>query len=195
MHILIVGHSSGIGDFLYNYFTNLKTTFSVKGISRKSGHDISTEKGVKSAVSLAKEYDVIILNAHASYSQVDTLYSLFSAHRATHKRIIVMGSQSSDGVKNFPHKYAIEKAALEKCCEQLQNCPSNLSITLLKPGWVSTERVKKLTTESALELNDLADIIDYLIRLPTRVEVKKVSINQKKEVLESDFIKNPWNQD
>ena len=55
--ILVTGHTSGIGEIIYNGFEN------IRGVSRSEGYDISNTEQANSIVSLAKEYDIFINNA------------------------------------------------------------------------------------------------------------------------------------
>lgn len=175
--ILITGTSRGLGQRLQQRFTGAQ--FEVIGVSRRDDYDISTPEGRRRIVEKCENVDTIINNAHSSYGQTLLLFDLFEKFHSTQKLIINIGSNSSDGIKNYPHPYAIEKASLDKACEQLQNCKSQLRVSLLRFGWLDTERVRSLTDEPKISLDQAVDVIEWLIRQPSEINVNSLTVVPK----------------
>lgn len=101
---------------------------------------------------------------HCKFQQVTMLYE---AVEKGVPRIINIGSNSSDGVKNYVHPYAIEKAALDKANEQLFY--NGVNTTIIRFGYIDTERVKQVT-EPKLSVDYCSDIIFWVLNQTHRVK-------------------------
>lgn len=129
----ITGHTLGLGKELSKLYPDHI------GFTRESGYDISDWDSRHDIVSECKNADIIFNNAHYKFSQVDLLYDLFYTFKDTDKIIVNISSDSPEKSMHRPHKYAIEKLALDKACEQLQPHGS-CSIILVKPGLFESHR-------------------------------------------------------
>jgi NAD(P)-dependent dehydrogenase (short-subunit alcohol dehydrogenase family) len=158
MIISITGHTSGLGLAIANYYSD----HTVKGFSRSNGYDISTDIcdiTVSSQIS-----DVFINNAYHDMAQVKILFSMYERWKDdSSKTILNISSNSGDGIKTFPHPYAIYKNALDKTVEQLQNCKdTKCRILNLRPGYIDTPRVANIQHEK-LSPEYVAEVAAWMI--------------------------------
>ena len=114
-------------------------------------------------VDTLEECDVFINCKHDGFSQVDLLYQAAELN----KKIINIGSNSSDGIKKRIHKYAVEKAALDKANEQLFY--NGVDTTILRFGYFNTERVAQVK-DPKMDLDYIVEIILWVLDQPYRVK-------------------------
>lgn len=105
MTIHIIGHSRGLGEYLYNAFK--LEMHDVRGYSRSNGY--SLEKDVTKICYQVEPDDLVILNAYASGTQIDYLKTLENSHA----KVVVMGSIASI----FPDANNIEYSQHKKTLE------------------------------------------------------------------------------
>lgn len=131
MKIFITGHTSGLGKFLYESFS--KNENNVIGVSRSAGIDIlnDTEK----VIDLAKDCDLVILNADAA--QIQLLEAL-----ADKTKIVIMGSIAGQYDQLIQSEYSLRKKLLAERCRSLSLDPKvsllHLTISMLEDA-VSTD--------------------------------------------------------
>ena len=113
--------------------------------------------------------DVFINCKHDEFEQVKLLYKAAELN----KRIINIGSNSPDETKYAPHKYAIEKFALDKANDQLFY--QGVNTTNLRFGYFDTPRVAHID-KPKLPLNYIAEIIDWVIYQPYRIKDMTICI-------------------
>lgn len=135
MKYAITGHTHGLGEYFY------KNTENCLGFSRSNGYNISKSECRKQMIDLVQDCDVFINNAYCGSSQTDLLYELYEVWKDRNKIIINIGSNTTDGIKNFIHPYAAWKNSLEKASEQLSYLNNPCKVTLLKFGWIGTDRI------------------------------------------------------
>jgi hypothetical protein len=156
MNFLTTGHTKGIGKAIYNKFGGV-------GLSKSTGFDISFDD----ITPYFQNTDVFVNNAFDDknpWSQTKLLYESLSV-----KKIFCIGSNSTDQSKNWPHPYQSAKLALENSCNQLFY--QGHDITLIKLGWVNTERAKiAKPEESKIECEYVADVIDWIIKQKHRIK-------------------------
>jgi short-subunit dehydrogenase len=105
MTVHVVGHSRGLGEYLYNAFAT--DMHDVRGYSRSNGYDL--EKDIAKICFQVEVDDIVILNAYANGTQIDYLKSLENSHA----NIVVMGSIASiypdtDDLVYSQHKNTLE---------------------------------------------------------------------------------------
>lgn len=110
-----------------------------------------------------EECDIFINCKHDGFSQVELLYKAAKLN----KRIINISSNSGDGNKKQPHKYAIEKAALDKANEQLFY--QGVDTTCLRFGYFNTPRVEQIT-EKKMPLDYVVGVVVWVIDQPYRIK-------------------------
>ena len=86
-------------------------------------------------VNYLEDCDVFINCKHDGYKQVELLYKAAELN----KRIINIGSNSPDENKRQPHKYQIEKFALDKANDQLFY--QGINTTIIRFGFFDSPRV------------------------------------------------------
>ena len=106
--------------------------------------------------------DIFVNCKHNGFEQVELLYKA-----APHKKVINIGSNSSDGIKKYLHKYSIEKAALEKANEQLFY--QGMDTSLVKFGYFDTERVAHID-KPKMSIEYVVSVIDWILEQPHRIK-------------------------
>ena len=173
--IAITGHTKGIGYSIASNYDN------VIGFSRSNGYDIDNEDDRKKIIYRSQDCNVFINNAHSKFSQINLLYELFESWKNKQKHIINIGSVSSDGIKNHVWKYSIYKTALDKACEQLSNLDSECHISLVKFGYVGTERIlsRENPPVSYIDVSDAADAVINIIQTSKKYQTTSITIVPK----------------
>lgn len=129
----ITGHTSGLGKALADLYPDYQ------GFSSSYGYDISDWQARCDIVKECQCVDIIFNNAHSGFSQVELLYQLYAAYHNTDKTIVNISSVSPETSIHHPHKYAVEKLALDAASKQL-DANSQCRIVLVKPGLFESER-------------------------------------------------------
>jgi len=143
--------------------------FYITGIRRGLGKALSTRKSWNTVDSLEK-CDVFINCKHQDFEQVDLLYKAAELN----KRIINIGSNSSDGIKHFRHRYAVQKSALDKANEQLFYQGVNTAI--IRFGYFDSPRVEHVN-EPKMSIEYCISVIDWILDQPHRVKEITVTPN------------------
>ena len=158
MKIGITGHTSGIGKAIFEMYPD------IIGWSRTNGYDINEPDKI---IKECKNLDVVINNAHDGFNQVSLLYELIN--NGYESKIINISSNSSDGIKNHIHPYAIAKYALDKASEQLFY--RGYDVTNLRFGWVDTPRVsEKAKDKKKISTDYVVNIIEWVLNQPHRIK-------------------------
>jgi short-subunit dehydrogenase involved in D-alanine esterification of teichoic acids len=167
MKIGITGHTSGLGEAIYNILNDTE----VKGFSRNNGYDITTPQSIIDEI---ENYDIFINNAYSGFSQVNILYDLYEKWKNEDKKIINISSNSSDGIKTKSHIYAIHKSALDKASEQLHYDKGVCKVINVRPGWIDTPRVKHITATKMNSYTLGRFIVDLIYN---DLNIKEITIN------------------
>jgi len=134
--------------------------FYITGIRRGLGKALSEKYNT---VDDLKDCDVFINCKHDGFSQVNLLYEASKLN----KKIINIGSNSSDGIKKYSHLYAIEKTALEKANEQLFY--QNIDTTIVKFGYFDSPRVAHIE-DKKMSIDYCVSIIEWILNQPHRIK-------------------------
>jgi len=170
MKVAITGHTRGIGRACF-----LKYLPKAKGYSRTNGYDINSKEARSRIVQDIEDCDVFINNAY-SEGQVDLLYDVFEAWKGKDKHIINLGSDSSNGIKREPYKYAVDKAALDKACEQLSFLKDPCKVSIVKFGYVGTDRIlNTINPDKYIDVKDAVEYIDYVIQSKYHLDIIQVT--------------------
>jgi short-subunit dehydrogenase len=138
MKFAITGHTRGLGAAIAQ---TLSYGHTVLGFSKSTGYNITDKEDRKLIIEQSQDCHVFINNAHKGYAQTELLYELWEYWKDQDKLIINIGSNTTDSIKPFAHKYTAEKNALEKASEQLANLNMPCKVSMYKFGWIGTERV------------------------------------------------------
>lgn len=169
--IIVTGHTSGIGLAIKTWFDS--HDYSTIGLSRATGHDLRDPSTIARIVAASTEGAVFINNAYAGMAQVNLLYALYDAWRDRQTTILSIGSNSSDGIKNYRHPYAVHKYALDKAVEQLQHTKPICRLMNLRLGYVDTPSVAHIT-QPKLTTNYVAGLVGWMIEQPERINTLTV---------------------
>jgi NAD(P)-dependent dehydrogenase (short-subunit alcohol dehydrogenase family) len=132
--------------------------FYITGTRRGLGQALSQ---IYNSTETLEECDVFINCKHDN--QVELLYKAAKLG----KRIINIGSNSGDGIKDKPHIYAIQKAALDKANEQLFY--QGVDTTCIRFGYFDSPRVSHIDAKK-MSINYCIDIIEWVLEQEHRVK-------------------------
>lgn len=153
MKVAITGHTSGIGQAVFNCIGNCT------GFSRSNGCDI---KDYNRIAFLARNHNVFINNAHSGFNQVYLLYAVFRMWKDLPCTIINISSDAPEQSIHRENVYAIEKLALDTAARQLSSISTTCKVKLIKFPYVDTPRVSHIS-EKKLPVNKAAQIVIDMI--------------------------------
>ena len=145
MKIAITGHKRGIGQEFARQLT--QGGHHIVGISRSDGENI---RRVAHTASLIEPCDLFINNAISMYAQTELLFEVWhrwSEIKEVH-HIWNISTKVCEWNEDKPisglsmresMEYRNQKMALELAHEQLNRQPSNIKMTLIRPGGVRTQ--------------------------------------------------------
>lgn len=154
----LTGHTNGIGAELY-----ARLSPNCLGLSRATGHDITTRQGRDLILYDADQCDVFINNAHSGFGQTQLLIELFQLWRDKPKQIVNVGSAIVDrrlrSDKLHLLTYAAEKRALHSIISDMQGYACRVSYVQF--GYVGTPEIlaKYPGIDEYLSVASAADLI------------------------------------
>jgi NAD(P)-dependent dehydrogenase (short-subunit alcohol dehydrogenase family) len=167
MRVAITGHTSGIGQELYNLMPGSL------GFSRRTGHDIAKKECREAIWDAAKDCDVFINNAYSHdymFAQTELLWMFWRGweNSKTEKKIVCIGSYAGTVVDRYQkiQEYAVQKHTLDVACRQLTGTygiPTKCRILNVKPGYVDTAGLTHAAGAPKIRSQDLARLIVNLI--------------------------------
>ena len=180
MLIGITGHTSGIGKLIANHFE-------VIGFSRSNGYDLTKDATIEKLLYDLNKCDVFINNAfpyvkESDYKymhlQTEILYKVYNQWVDKSKLIINIGSNTTDGIKKKIWPYSAAKESLEKANEQLCYLNNSCSVSMLKLGYVDTERITNaFPNEKKILQSEVIDSIDFILqRWKNNTKVKEICL-------------------
>ena len=116
-----------------------------------------------SSTNKVEECDVFINCKHDGFEQVNLLYKAAELK----KRIINIGSNSPDQDKARPHKYQIEKSALDKANQQLFY--QGVNTTIFRFGYFDSPRVQSVKADK-MPIEYCVSVIDWVLEQPHRIK-------------------------
>jgi NAD(P)-dependent dehydrogenase (short-subunit alcohol dehydrogenase family) len=132
MRILITGHTSGLGKYLFGKY--IKEGHQVFGASRLTGLDLTHD--TKAAIELGLICDLVVLNTNAGQSEL--LEAL-----AGKTKVVVMGSIAGQYDQLIQSEYSSRKKQLAERCKSLSLDPTvqllHMTISMLEDA-VSTDK-------------------------------------------------------
>lgn len=145
MKIAITGHKRGIGEEFAKQLTAMG--HDIVGISRSDGENI--RRTVHTA-SIIEPCDVFINNAISMYAQTELLFEVWhrwcdikEAHHIWNISTGVCAWEHDKPIKGLTMRevmqYRNQKMALELAHRQLDAQPSNIKMTLIRPGSINTQ--------------------------------------------------------
>ena len=170
MKIGITGHSDGIGNDIY---VNLIKEYDVIGLSRSNGFDI---KNTDTIIEQLENCDIFINNAYEKNYQTILFELIFDKWKFLPKTIINMNSSSAFSSSDWYPEYTNNKKELREVSLNTISKHKNKKVRVINlyPSTLSTHRgfvnLNKLDTEN------LAKIINWLIKQPQEIEIREMSI-------------------
>ncbi len=134
--------------------------FYITGTKRGLGKALLDKYG---STNKLEECDIFINCKHDGFEQVNLLYKAAELK----KRIINIGSNSPDQDKARPHKYQIEKSALDKANEQLFY--QGIDTTILRFGYFDSPRVQSVEADK-MPIEYCVSVIDWVLNQPHRIK-------------------------
>ena len=153
MGMIITGHTSGIGNALYQKYGGI-------GLSKSTGFDISTDD----IQPYLKGSNVFVNNAWDGYDPFAQTRLLQAIIDIGYKgKIISIGTNTM-----YNGNYKSSKIALESTNKDL--FIAGHDTTLIKLGKVDTPRLDHVN-DSKISLDDIISIFEFVLRFPHRIEI------------------------
>ena len=172
--IYITGTRGGLGSAIMSKLTLTYPYQDIIELNRPE-HDLSRVDG--NLDSLVKDDFRIYVNcSHYEFSQVELLYRLFDHNKDRKCHIINIGSVSSDGDRKAINPYAIQKAALEKACQQLSLISDKCKVSLVKPGRMNTKMVEHIDAPK-MDTATVAESVNWIATQPEHINIKSLTID------------------
>lgn len=152
--MIITGHSSGIGKFIFDAYS------SAKGLSRTNGYNIEHTNEILEIIKKEKP-KVFINNAYSRISQSNILLGIFENNFDC--RVINIGSISAfrtDAKSKEQIQYSSDKKHLKQTHDHVRR--NGLNSVLIELGPVDTE-YNKFKTIKKLSLSSVLNIVNLCI--------------------------------
>jgi hypothetical protein len=184
MKIVITGHTSGIGKYLYNYFSKDNE---VIGISRTTGYNLETD--IDKIIEQSKNADLFINNSSVNDCQIKLLESL---HNEV-KKMIVIGSIAGEYDQLIQSEYSRNKKELEKRSKEISLIPNSnilyLKISMLEDAISSDVLISFEEVLNVIKFwldNPKLSRIDFEFKLtPFTLEKVKEKFNASQQAIDS----------
>jgi hypothetical protein len=162
MKIVITGHTSGVGKYLHEYYTNLG--HEVIGMSRSNGYDILNNRD--RVINDSLDCNLFINNASDGDSQLELLKKLCTKI----PNIVTMGSAGTDFVNIWSKQYTLDKIELEKKYKIITLNPNIANTLLIKLSFAETtysrQKTNRIDSDFTITYLELAKTIDFWLANP-----------------------------
>lgn len=152
MKIILTGHTSGVGKFLYDH---LSKENEVIGISRTTGYTLPND--IDKIIALSEGCDLFINNTYYGICQLTLLNKL---HNKV-KKMIVLGSIAGQYHQLIQSDYSKNKLELAERCQALSTVPGNkllhLQISMLEDA---------VSSDNLISYQEVLDTVEYWIQHP-----------------------------
>ena len=182
--VLITGHTSGIGKFLLEHYTNNGHT--VIGMSRSNGYDILKDQD--KIIDEAKDVDLFINNATSGTGQLDLLKKLCFKI----PNIVTMSTMGTEFTNVWANQYHYDKIDLENAFKLMTMNPNVGNLLLLKISFAETTysdfKEDRINSDSVIPYQQLANSIDFWLDNPKvtqinyAVKLTEYTIDQAKKL-------------
>jgi len=181
MKVAVTGHTSGIGQGLYDYFES--QGHGVLGFSRSNGFALpDSEHRVLDQI---QHCDIFVNNALPVSSQISLLKQVWPSWENTNKKIIVIGSIASHFEfvdRPGSTDYQRDKKELDAVCNALRY-PNpyvaqgkSCQLIAIHPGFVDTNifgpdsPIASPPTDQMLSVAQVVDMVDYILHSPVKID-------------------------
>lgn len=180
MKIAITGHTSGVGQGIYEFYKKHK--HEVLGFSRTNGYDINRDS--HKIVEDAKDSDIFINNAYYDFSQIDILFKLWEQWHDKEK--IVININSVIHLISYPYtyhpyfsRYKVHKLSLDRAVRELQQTPSKCQVSQITPGYIETESlIEAFKSKKKLSVKDIVEMVDFIITSKSNFKVHNIVVGE-----------------
>ena len=173
MKIAITGHTSGIGQAIFNKLIN---TYTVTGYSLDNSYDIGKITDRKKILNDIKDYDIFINNAWHFSGQIEMLKDIVNSWKDQNKLIINIGSTViGDHTEVEDVKYIASKKKLNEKVHAYSLQNPNISNILL--NWVDTPLISKYTNKTMLSVEHVSTVINFIIENKSKVWIKEIILD------------------
>jgi hypothetical protein len=172
--IVITGHTSGIGQAIYNKFKEISCR-EIIGMSRSNGYDI--DQDFDKIVEEATGAELFINNAYRDRQQL----KLFNALKNKVDMMVVMGSVSRFYPELIPTQYIHDKQELAEACRLESINPNGISILHLDLSFIEGTTVldNDLTAFTSDFTTPKDDIVDTIIFWSQKPSIRQVEFRWK----------------
>ena len=172
--IVITGHTSGIGQAIYNKFKEISCR-EIIGMSRSNGYDI--DQDFDKIVEEATGAELFINNAYRDRQQL----KLFNALKNKVDMMVVMGSVSRFYPELIPTQYIHDKQELAEACRLESINPNGISILHLDLSFIEGTTVldDDLTAFTSDFTTPKDDIVDTIIFWSQKPSIRQVEFRWK----------------
>lgn len=182
MKILVAGNKNyGLAKAIHKIYP--EATY----LSRSTGFDLTDNSVQLNVAKMSLEFDVFIsVSCLQKYSQVKLVEEIMNQWwKANHTGyLIALGSSADTPVKGTKWSYPVEKKALRAYCRQqgqfiAGDIPPKWKVTYLSPGNMHTPNQDiKIPNTLKLDTAYVADVIDWLIKQPSYVNISEVCLDR-----------------
>jgi len=181
MKVAVTGHTSGIGQGLYQYFE--AQGHEVLGFSTHNGYALpEAEDRVLEQI---QHCDIFVNNALPIASQISLLKKLWPIWENANKKIIVIGSIASRfqfAAKPGMEDYQREKKELDDVCNTLRYVDPEMiqgkpcSLITIHPGFVDTNifgpdsPIAKPPKAVILSVAQVVDVVNHILTSPIKID-------------------------
>jgi nucleoside-diphosphate-sugar epimerase len=169
VRIAITGHTHGLGLALFNHFSG---SHEVIGMSRSTGHDLSTHEGQDKIAAEAAACDVFFNNAYAECAQATLLARLY-----TKTQVVTSGSMAGV-VKAQTNNYQVHKHRLEFVHEQIRSMEHRKPVLLLRMGFL-----ENFPQANPITYDEVISAVEFWLSNPRVTLMEFANTGIPKEVL------------
>jgi hypothetical protein len=161
MNMLIIGHTTGIGPSLQNYFK-------CEGVDESTGYDITDEIERSATIGYVDQFDTIIINELPNMQQGELLVDLFKIYENDIKHFVVINSCSQDSLNKADGQYGerqMFKSGLDYVCTNLARKRTSCSLTNLRLGLIK-DLNKTANNFNSIDPENIGPAIELLFTFP-----------------------------
>lgn len=173
MKVSVTGHTSGIGNSIFNYFKN--KNYVCQGFSRSTGYNIDLAEDRNKILELSKDSDIFVNNAYSNFndSQLEVLKLVTNEFFNQDKIIINISSRITErNSSKFLENYRQSKIELDQFCQSHSNMFP--WIINLKPGLTDTRRVHQFSG-SKIKTEDIINVLDFILENREKYKVTTIT--------------------
>lgn len=175
MKIAITGHTSGIGKGLYD---RLAVEHNLIGLSRSNGYNICDQQ--EKILEKIHDCDVFINNAQDKNCQTSLFNKVYNLWKNDFKTILNIGSLARYQINDVRKSvYAQEKINLNNQANyKVMSGRKSCRIITVNPGYVDTKVVNENNTQNCLKVEEVCDVVEYILKLPHHIEVLEINLHR-----------------